>query len=474
MIEEMLCSKDSVLLEALRIINENAKRTVFVVDGDRHLSGILTDGDIRRLLLAGHRLDEPAGMVCNTTFIYARQGEKYQDMLAKVSKSVSIIPIVDGDMRVVDYFQCLEELHMPVANPDLTGNEFKYLIDAFLSTWISSKGTYIGMFEEKFAEFCDSRYGVAVSNGTVALHLALLALGIGRGDEVIVPDLTFAATINTVLHAGATPVIVDVDRESWCIDPAAVKKAITKRTRAIVPVHLYGQPCDMDGIMGIARKHRLKVVEDCAEAHGATFAGKKVGSFGDIGCFSFFANKIITTGEGGMCVSRSARLVDRMRLLRDHGMSRQRKYWHTTVGYNYRMTNLQAAIGFAQLERVDEVLKARDQVEVEYRQRLRGLGGIEFQRGDLSQRRKVVWLVSLLVDGRKRDLYIEQLKLKHVEARPFFYSLSRMGIYKKFATSCPNSRNISARGLSLPTTFLRSEGDVFTKVRNVLSGGALS
>jgi len=341
MIEQFLCEKDAVLLDALRKINGNGKGVVFIVENDK-LCGLLTDGDIRRLLLKGHNLSERLGNVINKEFVYVKENENYEEVIKKFSSKINIIPVVDEDFKVVDYVESKANIHVPLISPDLTGNELEYIMEAFLSTWISSSGEYIKKFEKMFADFSECEHGVAVSNGTVALHLALMALGLKKGDEVIVPDLTFAATINAVLHAQATPVIVDIERDSWCIDPKEIEKAITARTKAIIPVHLYGQPCDMDAIMAIANKSHLFVLEDCAEAHGARFDGKKVGSFGDVGCFSFFGNKIMTTGEGGMCVTNSKQLDEKMRILRDHGMSKTKKYWHEVIGYNYRITNLQA------------------------------------------------------------------------------------------------------------------------------------
>ena len=250
-------------------------------------------------------------------------------------------------MKLVDYACFDENIHISLAQPQLSGNEYKYLMDAFLSTWISSIGSYISRFEETFSNYCGVKYGIATSNGTTALHLALSALDIGSGDEVIVPDITFAATINAVLYTGAVPVIVDVEEDSWCIDPDEIEKAITPKTKAIIPVHIYGQPCNMDAICAIARKNNLYIIEDCAEAHGAEWKNGKVGSFGIISCFSFFGNKVITTGEGGMCITDSIELNEKMRILRDHGMSRKKKYYHEVIGFNYRMTNLQAAIGLS-------------------------------------------------------------------------------------------------------------------------------
>lgn len=356
--------------------------------------------------------------------------------------------------------QYAKERVLPVAEPVLEGNEKKYVMEALSSTWISSAGQYITDFETAFAQYCGMDHGVAVSNGTVALHLALAALGIGPGDEVIVPDLTFAATINAVLYTGATPVIVDIETDSWCISPEEIEAAITPRTKAIIPVHIYGQACDMRQICAIAQKHGLKVVEDCAEAHGAEYGGKKVGSLGDIGCFSFYGNKIITTGEGGMCITNDRALEGTMRVLRDHGMRKGHRFYHEVVGFNYRMTNLQAAVGVAQLEKFKEMLAWRGALEEKYRVRLSDVQGVTLQRDDLPGRRKVTWLVSVLVDSTCRDACISRLKENGVETRPFFYPLSEMGIYQKYVFSCKNSKKIAAMGINLPTLKRMTDEDV--------------
>jgi perosamine synthetase len=333
-------------------------------------------------------------------------------------------------------------------------------MDAFLSTWISSTGKYITQFENNFAGYCGVQYGVATSNGTTALHLALVALGIGAGDEVIVPDITFAATINAVIYTGATPVIVDIEEDSWCIDPDEIEKAITQRTKAIIPVHIYGQPCNMGRICDIAQKNNLYVVEDCAEAHGAEWGNKKVGSFGIISCFSFFGNKVVTTGEGGMCVTNSQELNNKMRVLRDHGMSKERKYYHEVIGFNYRMTNLQAAIGTAQVERIDNILAWRTELENQYREVFSELPGVILQKKDLPNRNKIAWLVSILVDADKRDKVISALKDNGVDVRAFFIPLSEMEIYHKYARECSHSKEISKMGINLPTTFEIKKEDI--------------
>ncbi|MEO1814739.1 MAG: DegT/DnrJ/EryC1/StrS family aminotransferase [Acetobacterium sp.] len=346
-----------------------------------------------------------------------------------------------------------EKLNAPISMPDLAGNEVKYITDCVNSGWISSQGKYVKKFEKDFSAYTQSKFGIAVMNGTVALHLALLALGIGEDDEVILPDLTFAATINAVLYVGAKPVIVDVGIDDWCISPVAIEKAITTKTKAIIPVHLYGQVCNMDIIMELAREYHLKVIEDCAEAHGAEFNGQKVGTFGDIGCFSFFANKIITTGEGGMCVTNSESLAEELSVLRDHGMSKTRRYWHEKVGYNYRLTNLQAAIGCAQLENISSILKKRDEIENLYIDGLQDIKEIFFQ-SKFEKRKKVTWLTSVLLSPVvNREVFIKKMSAVGIDIRPFFYPLSTMPIYSQFSNEqgSPVALELSQRGINLPT-----------------------
>lgn len=451
MIKKIICKANDSLIEAMKIINENAMGIAFVVDQQNKLCGTITDGDIRRALLKDIGLQEKVKNIILKEFAFGYISDSYEFLQKRIDHRVKIIPLVNEQMEVEDYFEYKQDVYFPVAIPNLNGNEFKYLTDAFMSTWISSSGEYITRFENEFSSYSDCTYGVACSNGTVAIHLALIALGIGAGDEVIIPDLTFAATINTVLHANATPVIVDVEENSWCIDPIEIEKAITSKTKAIIPVHIYGQSCDMGAIMEIAKKHNLKVIEDCAEAHGAMYNWQKVGSFGDIGCFSFFGNKVITTGEGGMCVTNNAELDEKIRVLRDHGMSKTKRYWHDVIGYNYRMTNLQAAIGLAQLERIEEIHKNRRKYEDNYREILDN-DKFTFQN-DINKHNRITWLVSVLLDENiDREKYIVTLKEKGIDARPFFYPLSDMDIYKEYCKAeTVVTHKLSKVGLNLPT-----------------------
>ncbi|SFB47861.1 perosamine synthetase [Cohnella sp. OV330] len=466
-LNHMICNEHNSLLEALRSINENMKSTVFIVDDASKLVGVITDGDIRRALLAGKGLETTLGEIIGGGFVYGHIADSIDTLKGKINEKIKIIPLVDEKHQVVDFFEYHAHLHVPVSFPYLKGNELKYLTDAFLSTWISSSGKYIDLFESAFAEFVNSSYAVSVSNGTVAIQLALKALGIGEGDEVIVPDLTFAATINAVLHVNATPVIVDIEPDSWCIDPKQISQAITKRTKAIIPVHLYGQVCDMDAIMQIAEQNQLFVIEDCAESHGALYKGRKTGSIGDIGCFSFFANKIVTTGEGGMCVTSNEKLQTRLRLLRDHGMSKNKKYWHEEVGFNFRMTNLQASLGYAQMEKVNQMLVERKQIEDMYKHYLKENHAISFQ-SDLPDRDRVVWLVSILVPAAVREQLLLRLRNSGFDNRAFFYPLSAMNIYKSYTHSNAQSRLISEQGLNLPTYIGISEEHV-VKITNQIN-----
>ncbi|MDA2989478.1 MAG: aminotransferase class I/II-fold pyridoxal phosphate-dependent enzyme [Actinomycetota bacterium] len=446
----LFCPRSASLLECMRIVNEGALGTALIVDGDGSVLGILTDGDIRRALLAGGSLKDRADSYANSDFVFGSVNDSPSELMKKVDERVWLLPLLDRNRRATEVFLWQSQLHLPVAEPNLRGNEFKYLVDAFMSTWISSRGTYIDRFEAEFAQYCECSHGVTTSNGTVAIHLALSALGVGDGDEVIVPDLTFGATINAVIAAGAKPVIVDVEPKGWGISAEHVAAAITARTKAIIPVHLYGQPCDMDPIMEIARSRGLYVIEDAAEAHGARYKGRRVGSIGDIGTYSFMANKLITTGEGGMCVTNSSELDARMRILRDHGMNRERRYWHETPGFNYRMTNLQAAIGVAQLERIDETLERKRRIEDSYRAALAEFEFVGFQP-DLECRDRVVWLVCVTFSDGRRDDYMAALTAAGLEIRPFFYSLSEMPVFRQYSHSGSTSRAVSSIGLNLPT-----------------------
>ncbi len=351
-----------------------------------------------------------------------------------------------------------------IAQPTFLGNERKYVLDAFDSGWVSSIGRYIETFEKAFAAYHGVKHAVATHNGTIALHLALAAAGIEEGDEVIVPDLTFIATANSVRYCQATPILTDVSPGDWNISPDAIRQSLSSRTKAIIPVHLYGNPAAMGEIMKIAKQHNLLVIEDCAEALGAEYNGKKTGTFGHISCFSFFGNKIITTGEGGMCITNDDALAERMLLLRDHGMNRAKKYWYDDLGFNYRMTNIQAALGVAQLEQVDNLIAARDAIYRTYCQALSHHPGIMLQ--EVNKQRNVNWMFTLRLTGMTfdgRNEVIALLKEAGIDSRPIFYPISMMSFYQdlKFTRGeLHNSLKIAQEGISLPTYVGLTDTDI--------------
>lgn len=348
---------------------------------------------------------------------------------------------------------------IPVAEPVIGEKEIEYVIDALKSGWVSSLGVYIEKFEKAFADYLGVDYAISVGNGTEGLHLAFHALGIGVGDEVIVPDLTFVATAHSVIQTGAEPVFVDIDPNSFCIDSSILEDAISEKTKAIAPVHLYGQPANMSEIQMIAKKHDLFIIEDAAEAHGAEFCGKKVGSFGDVGVFSFYGNKLITTGEGGMVVTNDSNLASRLRFLKDHGMSPKRRYYHSELAFNYRMTNIQAALGLAQLEQIDLFIEKKQQILDWYREDLVDLSNISFNPG-LSLSKSVNWLTCLLLQDDfpiSREILGKELRSKGIDWRPFFipmHELPHLSKYKRFGDNvrnCTISSKISSQGMNLPS-----------------------
>lgn len=429
-----LIDASASLFEAIEKAMNNGSGEVLLADGDGRVTGAMTLESARALVRGGSYTNATA-----------------HD--ARISLNASrLTPALDRDGRLLSVVVDRTRAFIPVAEPHLTSAELRNHLDAFLSTWISSTGEYIGKFERGFAARCEMPHGVAVSNGTVAIHLALHALGIGPGDEVIVPDLTFAATINTVVMTGATPVIVDVDPKTWCMDPETFRRAVTPATRAVIPVHVFGRPAPMTEICTVAREHGIYVVEDCAEAHGARYDGKPVGSFSDVSTFSFFANKIITTGEGGMCLARTPQLAERMRVLRDHGMRPERRYWHEEVGFNYRMTNPQASIGCAQLERLDEILETRASIQKLYAVALAGIPGVEMPPALPERFIPVAWFACATVPAAKRPALIEACKKANLDLRPFFNGLSMMPAYARWARPCPVTRHLSESGVNLPTS----------------------
>ncbi len=354
---------------------------------------------------------------------------------------------------------------IPVSEPVLGGREAEYVAECLATGWISSSGRFIEAFEEAWAGYCGRRFGVAVGNGTVALQLAVAALGIGPGDEVIIPSFTIISCALAVLYAGATPVLADADPETWCMDVSQVASKITSRTRAIMPVHIYGHPVEMDPLIDLAGRYGLAVIEDAAEAHGAEYRTgvgprprwRRCGSFGDASCFSFYANKLVTTGEGGMVLTDDEQLAQRLRFLRNLAFEPGRRFLHRELGFNFRLTNLQAAIGLAQVERIDETVARKREIGMRYEAGLGGLAGIRLQ----TQRgwaRSVYWMFGLMVDretGLEGSLLAARLRACGIETRPFFLGMHRQpGLLQRGlfgGEAYPVADDLADQGLYLPS-----------------------
>lgn len=346
----------------------------------------------------------------------------------------------------------------PVYIPSLDGNERKYVDECIDTTWISSRGHFVTDFEEAFAKYIGVNYATGVCNGTVAIHLALVALGIKEGDEVIVPTFTYVASANPIKMVGATPVFVDSVKESWQMDPEDIKRKITSKTKAIIAVHLYGHPCDMVSIMNIAKEHDLIVVEDCAEAIGSEIDGKKIGSFGHVACFSFFGNKTITCGEGGMVMTNDAALYEKCCHYKAQGVSKTREYWHDVLGYNYRMTNIQAAIGLAQLEKVEEKVAKKEQLGQWYQKYLKDTPLVVHT--PQPNVRHTYWMCSVLARDEEERVSLRKYMAENgIETRPTFPTIHKMPMYDVKETF-PVGEDLSVRGINLPSYPALTEGDI--------------
>lgn len=355
---------------------------------------------------------------------------------------------------------------IPVHEPELGEEEIASVLAALRRGEISgSFGQALPEFEEKFAAFCGCKYGVAVTSGTTALQLAAAAAGIGRGDEVLMSASTNIATALAAYHNGAVTVPVDSENVTWNLDPDLIEGLITPRTKAIIPVHLFGHPCDMDRIMAVARKHNLVVIEDCAESHGATWQGRMTGSFGDMACFSFYANKIITTGEGGMVVTNDAKLAERLRLLRNLGFGKPR-FYHEVPAYNFRMTGMQAALGLAQLAKIERILDDKRRVAATYNERLANIPGLQVP-AELPGAYNVYWMYALVVKaefGRTRDEVAQILSAQGIETRTFFCPMNMQPFLCKQEgfrdVPCPVAEDIWARGFYLPSANRLTEAEI--------------
>jgi perosamine synthetase len=363
----------------------------------------------------------------------------------------------------------MQNKYLPVCEPLLAGNELKYVTDAVSSGWISSSGSYLQKFENAFAEYCGVKYGVGVCNGTVALHLALKALGIAEGDEIIIPDFTMIASAFAVCYTGAKPVFVDADRDTWNIDVYKIEEKITKRTKAIMPVHIFGNMCNMGEILELTKKYNLYTIEDAAEAHGSEYKNKKSGSFSDIAAFSFYANKNITTGEGGMVITNNEKLYKQAKYFKNlcFPLDGPRNYLHEDIGFNYRMSNLHAAIGLAQTEKADHYRTLRITNNHLYKKFLADCDGVLFQK-DEKDSLNCNWMNAIIIDhdiyGRSRDELIGCLKENGIETRLVFSGMHQQAALRKYSCDCegeyPVADWLSENGFYLPSSSGLTESDI--------------
>ena len=435
-------------------LNATGLGFVVIVDHEGVPIATFTDGDARRLYLSGISLGNDLDLSSWPQPTVVDMTSSADTIFLALAQGVRYLPVVDETGVLIDIAGRDKLRRVPAAQPSIGIDELSNVIRCFETGWLSSQGPFITEFEEEFARWTDSKYALAVSNGTVAIQLALSVIGIGPGDEVLVPNLTFAASINAILAVGATPRLVDIDEETWTIDIDRISESVGPKTRAILPVHLYGQPARCDEIKKLAEDFSLEVIADAAEALGASYKNRPIGSQFRASTFSFFANKQITTGEGGMIAFSELQDVERAKLLRDHGMSRSKRYWHTVPGFNYRMTNMQAGIGVAQLSRLQSIQARRMEIFNRYESILAESSAIQFlPKNNWST--NSLWLFTVRLPGAAeavRDGVIHSMAELGYELRPGFYPLSHMDPYRSFAKfPCPVSERLSRELISLPT-----------------------
>jgi len=466
----------SNIREAMHVIDQGARGLALLIDPKtKCFVGLITDGDIRRALLNGYGLNSSISSLQKSEPKTAHINTASKEIRSMFSDKIKAIPLLNDDNQIIDIAFFDKQVRIPIANPTFLGNELTYVTECILSGWVSSAGEFVTNFEKMFAKFCGTKYAIATSNGTTALHLALLAYNIGIGDEVIVPTLSFIATANAVTYTGAKPVFVDSELETWNINPNLIEQAITEKTKAIIPVHLYGHPANLDPILKIAKRHGLAVIEDAAEAHGALYKGRRVGSIGNIGTFSFYGNKMITTGEGGMVVTNQESIAKKVRILHDHGMNPKKRYWHNILGYNYRMTNIQAALGVAQMERINNLLIKKKKIASNYIEKLKDIPGIKLPP-KATYADNVYWLFSVLINpqifGMTRDKLMVKLREKNIETRPLFPPIHLQPIYNT-KQSFPIAEYLSKNGLSLPSAVTLSNKDIL-RIVDIISDSSHS
>lgn len=357
------------------------------------------------------------------------------------------------------------------AGPSITEKEINYVLDAVKNGWYEHWGDYIKRFEKAFAEYIGVKYAISTSSCTGAMHLALNALNLKEGDEVLVPEITWVQTAAVVTYVRAIPVFIDIDRDSWTIDPKSLRQAVTAKTKCIMPVHLYGHPANMDEIMSIAKEYNLRVLEDAAPSIGAEYQGKKTGSFGDFSAFSFQGAKLLVTGEGGMLLTSDDSLYERAAFLANQGRDNNIPFWIKEIGLKYKMSNIQAALGLAQLERIDELIAIKRQIYSWYKDRLGQIEGISLSV-EKDWAKSIHWMTSLILENESkinRAEFMAKLKEFNIDTRPLFPPMSQFSMFKK--ANNPMAKFIGSRGVNLPSALNLTEEDidfVSNKIRKIL------
>ena len=464
-LKKFIVEAPAKMSEILNKINLNEKGIIFIVDKNYYLKGSISDGDLRRYILKKGKLGKDINLkssLINKKTIFAKADSSIEKILSilnskEKNKNIKCLPLVDESKKIVDVSTREKIRGFPLVSPIIGTKELENIVDVIKTGWISSRGSYITKFEKNFEKYLGGGNAVAISNGTNALQIAITAFGIKKGDEIIVPNFTFGGSINAIINAGAKPVIADVCIKNWTLNLVNIKKKITKKTKAIMPVHIYGQPYEISKIKKFAKKKNLIVIDDCAEAIGGKYKNKIVGLENDCACFSFFANKTITTGEGGMAIFKKKKFADKARILINQGLSTEKKYYHKYAGSNFRMTNMQASIGVAQLEVIKTLLNIRKKNFKVYDQVFKKISYLGLlPKNNWSQ--NSYWLYTLLVKNLgeyKRNKIVNNLQKSGIECRPGFYSLNKMKPFKKYSSGKYNNSNyLSDNTISLPTTNL--------------------
>ncbi len=457
-IENFVVKIDTKIDYALKKINKNLFGIIFVVSQKNILLGSISDGDIRRYIIKHKNISNKITIkskLINKRVKTINSQDTDKKLFNLLEKGFRVVPKVNKKNQLIDICTYKNIISFPIASPQISKLEVSLVNNCLQSGWISSRGSYIDKFEKNFSKFLNFGYSLAVSSGTTALELAIKSLKLPKKSEIILPNFTFAATINSIINSGMTPVLCDVRRDTWTIDYDKIKKLINNKTKAVIPVQIYGQAYHVDKIHKIAKDNNLYIIEDCAEGLGGKYKNKIVNKKADVICYSFFANKVITTGEGGMAVFKDIKTYNTAKMIRSHGMDPKKKYYHNIEGSNYRMTNIQAAIGTAQLKKINYFIKKRKLIFNIYDNYLSKIKFISLlPKNTWSQ--NSYWLYTILINdfgSRKRDILLEKLTKNGIEARNGFISLNKMKPFKKYSlNNLPISNYLSENTISLPTS----------------------